>query len=219
MTDPQISEPARKNSGREYTRNKLADCVMSKANPISGRHELEKEDLVIFNASKLRNIISSFPYLIENELGTMMARVPDNCKPHGDSQKAAMLQGMVGKTLSAKCESVNIQIRLQRTTEDISSSTLYLVKVTEVLLETNKVVKTAAHVVRREANRAVELSMKGEERIKRFTRATKKVASVRSLSSSESPAMNILYNRTSDKAYSNMDFDEEERCHTRESEK
>lgn len=63
---------------------------------------------------------------------------------------ATKMQSMINKALSTKFKSVNFKTCLPQTIEDIVSSIQYLVKVTDPLLKTEKLLGLIAHVVKTE---------------------------------------------------------------------
>lgn len=92
---------------------------------------------------------------------------PNDGKPYGDCRMGAMVQAMVDKTVSTKYESVDFEIRRRQTLEDIVSPAKYLGRVTEALLDTDKILEAIAHEVKTEADKVMEVSSKPEDRIKR----------------------------------------------------
>lgn len=87
-------------------------------------------------------------------------------------------------------------------------------KATKTLLVTDELLEPVADVVKRVADRVIEVSLKREERIKRFVLAAEKTVSVRLSSSSKSTPTDISDERTNERTYLVTDSDEKE-CHRR----
>lgn len=84
-------------------------------------------------------------------------------------------------------------------------------------METKELFETVAHVIRIQGKRLTEASSKRDERIKGFAWIAEKTISGWSSSSSESSPTDISGDGTNEKAYSVMDYDEEE-CFRRKTE-
>lgn len=95
-----------------------------------------------------------------------MTPIPHRHKLFGYTHMAPTMQALVDSSMSVAFDSVNFAIRVCHTIIDIVSSPRYLVKLTEVILETDKYLKLVSHVGKMEANRVVEVSSKREGRIK-----------------------------------------------------
>lgn len=96
---------------------------------------------------------------------------------------ATMMQAVVRNAVLANCQSINFDIRLRHIVDAIAFSPRYLVKVTEVLLETDGFLKPGTRVFKTEVYSVVEAGSKSGKRIKRFIRADEKTVSVYSSSS------------------------------------
>lgn len=68
---------------------------------------------------------------------------------------AALMQAMEDKAVSAKFECVDSEVRVCQSLDDIESLSRLILKVTEVLLDTDKFLKTIAHIVKTEADKVM----------------------------------------------------------------
>lgn len=200
-TNLQTVEPGIQDYEKENTLNQLADCVVSKSCLASGRHVDKTEKSLIVNAADAKEAISGISYLCENGLTATLTPSPDNGKPYDESRTAAMVQAIVDKTVFAKFESVDFDLCLPQTPDDIVSSLQYLFKLTEAQLDTDEFLKTVAHVVKTKAEKVVDISQKKGEQIKRFDRAAEKTVSERSSQSNAAPPMNICDDSSNQREY------------------
>lgn len=69
----------------------------------------------------------------------------------------------------AKLKSVDFDICRRQTFDDIVSSLRYLVTIAEVLLHTDEFFKLLVHLVKTEADRLVDVSLKWEARIEKYS--------------------------------------------------
>lgn len=135
-------------------------------------------------------------------------------KPNGHFRKTSMIQVVIDKVVSARFESVNYEFRLRKAIAVNVSSLLYIVKVSETLMEHDKFRKSVAQVVKTEASRVMPASSNPEEQIKRFARAGGNMVFDHSSPSSESLPAEISNDRNKKKAYSIKKSVEEERQRT-----
>lgn len=80
---------------------------------------VKKAESVVVNACNVIDALSSIPYVIQDASTVLMTTGSDNGKPYDANVMAAMIQATVDKTVSAKLESVNFEIRLCQTGENI----------------------------------------------------------------------------------------------------
>lgn len=109
----------------------------------------------------------------------MMKHRTVNERPYVDSHMPAMVRNMIDKAVSEIFETVNFEIHLGQTIEDIVSSPWCVVKVTEVLFDTDELLDPVSHVVKNEANRVIETSSRREKRMHILARAAERTVSVR----------------------------------------
>lgn len=81
---------------------------------------------------------------------------------------------------------------------------------TEALSDSGEFLEPVAHLVKTEDGNVVEVSPKGENRIKRYARAVQKTGSVCLSLRSESPPSDISYDKNNESAYSDTNTDEDE---------
>lgn len=160
VTSSQTAELAKQDSDKEDALNKLGDQIVSDEHPTFARHVAKKKEPVIVSAANVGNVIAGIPYLIEDALTAMMTPGRDSGKPHGDSRMTAMMQTIADKTVPAKLESIEFEIHVRQTPSKIASSPGYLFKVTEALLDTDEVLEPVAHMVKTEADKVTEVSLK-----------------------------------------------------------
>lgn len=121
-TNLQAAKPIKQFSGKEIALNRLGDCVVPEKRPASGGHMTKKKETVTFNTSNVSDAIADIFHLIKYFLPVTMSPGPENGNPYGDNRMAAILQAMVDKTASAKFDSIEFEIRLYQTLNDILSS-------------------------------------------------------------------------------------------------
>lgn len=158
---------------------KLTNRVVSEEQSASARHVEKTEESVVGIAANVRDVIVGIQYLIWNALTAVMTPSHDDGKPYGNIRIASMMQAMVYKTVSAKCESVEFEIHLHQTPENFVLSSKSLIKVAEALLGSDEFLEPIAHVVKAEAGRVSEVSLRREDHLKRFVLSTEKPLSAR----------------------------------------
>lgn len=122
----------------------------------------------------VREAIAGIIYLSKDALAASMTPKPDDGTLYGDNRLATMTQAMVHRSTVAKFESINFEIRLRQTIDDIVQSPWYLVKVTKALSEIDKLLELVAHLKKVEANRVTKASLIREERVKQVCQGNRK---------------------------------------------
>lgn len=79
------------------------------------------------------------------------------------------MQAMADQMVSGKFESVDFEISLCQTLENLVWSPRYLVKGPEALLDTDTFLEPVSHVVKSEADNVIDITWKREERIKKYS--------------------------------------------------
>lgn len=121
-----------------------------------------------------------------------------------------MMQVMADKTVSAQFESVSFEFRPRQKLEDIVLSDRYFFKVTKTLMDTHQFLKRVAQVFKTEAAKVLEGSTRRADRMKRFASAAVMSVSAHSLLRKECPRTDTSDDRSSQWAYSDTEYDEEE---------
>lgn len=183
--------------------------------PVRWRKQGEKEDSVVVKTAIVEDSIAAILYLIEDAFFAAMRQVRDAGKPHSNSCMDMRLYSMFEKLVSAKFESVTFRIFLWLTLEDTLSSPRYLVEAMEERLRTDKMLRPLDLVVKSGTDSVMHVSLKPIKQIISFAVVTEKTVAARLSGCSGPLPTDISDNRTNTKAYSVMDFDEEE-LHRRE---
>lgn len=153
---------------------KLADPIVSEECPASGGQEAKKEVSGTVKATNILDVLADILYLIEDSQAATMTPGPDDIYSYAYKHMDTIIQAIVDKAVLAKFESVNLEIPLRQTINDIVSSPRYVVKLSNALLETNEFLELVSYVIERETYRVMEVKSKREKRIKTFPRLAKR---------------------------------------------
>lgn len=134
MTNLLTMKPTIQDSDKEETLNKQANSNVSEEHLASGGRAAKQEVSETVKEASFSCAIAGIFDRIDDKLTAMTSPRPDDGKMYGESHITAMMQTMIEKVVSSRFQSINFEIRLCRTVEDIKSLPRYLVKVTEVLL-------------------------------------------------------------------------------------
>lgn len=116
----------------------------------------KKEVLEDVKGANVRDAFEGNPYFTDDPLTVTKTPGADDGKPCGNSRIVTIMETMIDNAVSAIFKTVNFEICLFQTINDLLSSLQYVVKVSEELLGTNKFLEPVADVVNRKTNGVVE---------------------------------------------------------------
>lgn len=141
----------------------LADQVVSEERPVSEANKPAKKIPGIAHTGNIQDAIASIQPWIEDTLANMVNPASEK-QGLQDSRTAAGLQAIIDRAIRTELHSVQFDIRLRRTIDEIVSSPQYLLKVTVAILNTDDFLTPVAPVVKSAASKALKAAQKRQER-------------------------------------------------------
>lgn len=192
-------EAIRVRSGSYGTLGALADHVLSSEDLSKEERPMCAERTENVSQITLKVAIASIFALVEDAVNALVSPGNHNGVSRTDNRREAMPQGLVRKAIAYKLRSVELQNRLLRRIENVTSSPRNLTRTTEAMLENKGFITPVATIDMRETEKAVDVDWKKEDRHRKFVKAAYSTGR-RSASSSDRYFTAISCKRTNKKA-------------------